>query len=118
MGSPMPEIETQDLELIDRVARKVVEYHAELPAVLTLEGSRPLSLIAGQTMTFFEPIVSAFLRLPDYRRFATLIERREAIEALIRAIETRADAAHAARTEARRAARAERRPHTVRPPRT
>src|SRR5262249_2514507 len=66
----------------------------------------------GQAMLFFEPLVAAMLRLPDYRRFARLVERREAMAALTRLIESRADAAH----EARRAARARRGPPANAPP--
>jgi len=103
-----PAVAPADRELLERVAARIVELHLEVPALLTLEGGRPLSVLAGQTMYFFEPIVGALLRWPDYRRFARLLERREALELLMRTIETRADAAreaHRAATEARRAAR-------------
>jgi hypothetical protein len=98
-------LSAEDLELLGRVAERVAALHMELPAILTLETGRPLSLLASQTMIFFEPFVAALLRLPDYRRFALLIERREAIEALIRLIEAKADEAE----RRRRAAAAERR---------
>ena len=86
-----------DLELLDRLARRVVDLHLELPAILTLETGKPLSLLAGQTLVFFEPIVQSLFRWGDYRRFAQLIERRGAVEALIQRIERRADEARAAR---------------------
>ena len=87
----------EDLDLLDRVARRVVELRMEVPAILTLETSRPLTVLAGQSMYFFEPMISAFLRMPDYRRFARLIERRQTVETLIRMIEGHADTAHARR---------------------
>ena len=93
----------EDRELLGRVADRVVSLRLEVPAILTLEGARPLSLIAGQAMIFFEPLVGAFLRLPDYRRFAQLIERRETLDVLVRMIEERADAAQDARRAARTA---------------
>lgn len=108
MGSEPQPLAPEDRALLERVAARVVELHMEVPAILTLEGGRPLSLLAGQTMVFFEPFVLALLRLPDYRRFARLIERRDAIEALIRMIERSADEAHARRRaeqQARRDAR-------------
>ncbi len=95
----------EDLELLERVAARVVELHMEVPAILTLETASPLSVLAGQTLVFFEPFVAALLRLPDYRRFARLIERREVVATLTRLIETRADAAHAQRRAAARARR-------------
>jgi hypothetical protein len=90
----------QDRALLDRVAERVVSLRLEVPALLTLEGGRPLSLLAGQAMIFFEPLVSAFLRWPDYRRFAQLIERREALDLLMERIEARAEESRAqARTK-------------------
>jgi len=107
-----PLLTDDDRALLDRIAARIVELHLEVPALLTLEGGRPLSLLAGQTMMFFEPIVGALLRLPDYRRFAQLIERRETLDILIQLVEQRADASQTAR----RAAAAERR--AARTPRT
>lgn len=87
----------EDRALLERVASRVVELRLEVPAVLTLESTRPVSLLAGQVMIFFEPFVQAMLRLPEYRRFARLIERRDAMELLTTLIEQRADAARAER---------------------
>lgn len=95
-----------DRALFDRVARRVVELRMETPAILTLESLTPMSLVAGQAMVFFEPFVAALLRLPDYQRFAKLIQRREALPELCAAIERHADAAHAARRAEREARRA------------
>src|SRR5262249_34744056 len=92
-----------DRALLDRLARRIVELRLELPAILTLETSKPLSLLAGQTLVFMEPVVQSIFSVPDYRRFALLIERRDAVEALIQGIERRADEAHAARRRAKQA---------------
>ncbi|MCE9626780.1 MAG: hypothetical protein K8R56_02550 [Candidatus Eisenbacteria bacterium] len=82
----------EDRALIERLAGRIAELRLETPAILTLETTRPVSLVAGQAMLFFEPIVQALFRLPDYRRFAALAERRDALEALTVAIEQAADA--------------------------
>ncbi len=95
----------EDEALLDRLAARVVELHMEVPAILTLEGGRPLTFLASQAMLFFEPIARALFRLPDYRRLAAMVERRESVERLIGKIEACADDAH----RARRAAAAERR---------
>ena len=94
------------------IAGRIAELRLEVPALLTIEGARPLSLLAGQALVFFEPSVGAFLRLPDYRRFAQLIERRETLEILMGLIEEHADKAHSARVEAAAARRAARTPRT------
>ena len=51
----------------------------------------------GQAMLFFEPFAQALFRLPDYRRLAALVERREAMEALAAMIERAADEREQAR---------------------
>lgn len=82
----------EDRALLETLAARVVELRMETPAILTLETAKPLSFLSGQAMIFFEPIVQMLFRLPEYRRYAHLIERREAIEFLTQAIESRADA--------------------------
>lgn len=94
-----------DARVLERVAQRVVELHMEVPAILTIEGSLPMSVVAGQTLHFFQPVVQALFRLPDYQRFASLIERRDALEYLVSLIEARADAAHRQRRDARAARR-------------
>jgi hypothetical protein len=80
-----------DRALLERLAKRVVELRLETPALLTLETARPLSVLAGQAMLFFEPFAQALFRLPDYRRLAALIERRDALEALATMIERATD---------------------------
>lgn len=87
------QLSPEDLALLDRLAARVVELHMEVPAVLTLESGKPLSVLAGQAMIFFEPFVQSLFSFPDYRRYAGLIERRDAIEALIVRIEERSERA-------------------------
>jgi hypothetical protein len=112
MGSDVPHLAPEDRLLLERVAKRVVELRLEVPALLTLESARPLSVVASQAMIFFEPLVQALLRIDDYRRFALLAERREALETLARMIEQRAEEAH----ETRRSARASRRARDGRDP--
>jgi hypothetical protein len=80
-----------DRALLERLAKRVVELRLETAALLTLETARPLSVIAGQAMLFFEPFAQAMFRLPDYRRVAALVERRDAMEALAGMIERATD---------------------------
>jgi hypothetical protein len=106
MGSESTPLAPEERALIERVARRVVELHLEVPAILALESSKPLALLASQTLIFLEPVLLAVLPLPDYRRFAVLVERRDALELLTESIERGADG----RREAERAARASRVP--------
>ena len=93
MATPADVLTEKDRALLERLAAKVVEWRMEVPAILTLESCRPLSLVAGQAMLFFEPLAQAVLRLPDYRDFARLVERRDALEALTVMIESAAERA-------------------------
>ena len=97
-----PALDPDDLALLDRLAARIVELRLETPAILTLESTRPLSLVAGQAMLFFEPFVQSVFRFTEYRRVAQLIERRDALETLTRRIEILADEAHAARRARRK----------------
>ena len=83
-------ISADDRALLDRLAARIVELRLETPALLTLESARPVSLLASSAMVFFEPLVQALFRLPDYRRFSRLIEDRDALELLVTLIEDRA----------------------------
>ena len=95
MGSEV--LTPEDRALLDRLAGRVVEMRLEVPAILALEGGRPLSLVAGQAMLFFEPLVQALFRFDDTRRYAALIERREALDHLRASIEARAEEARVAK---------------------
>jgi hypothetical protein len=88
----------EDRVLLGRVAARTVELHLEVPALLALESLRPLSLVTSQVMLFFEPFVQALLRMSDYRRFAVLVERREALETLGALIEEQAATARPPRS--------------------
>src|SRR5262245_12212288 len=88
-----------DRALLERLARRVVELRLETPALLTLETARPVSVLAGQAMLFFEPFAQALFRLPDYRRVAALVERREALAALASLIERATDERERARRQ-------------------
>ncbi len=99
-----PALADQDAALLDRLAERIVELRLETPALLTLETARPVSLLTSQAMVFFEPFVQALFRLPDYRRFAALAERRVTLDELAHRIEARTDA-RAAGEAAERSAR-------------
>lgn len=97
MAPDSPVLSADDRALLDRLAARIVELRLETPAILTLESARPLTVVAGQAMLFFEPFVQALFRLPEYRRFAALIERRDVMEVFARTIEDRAEEARRAR---------------------
>ena len=103
MASDPAALGAEDEALLDRLAGRVVELHMEIPAILALETSKPMTVIASQALIFFEPMIQSLFRFADYRRFTALIERRDVMESLIRRIEAGAEQARARRDESRRA---------------
>jgi hypothetical protein len=89
-----------------------------VPAILLLESMKPLSFLGSQALIFFEPMVRAFFTLPDYERVASLLERRESLEALMVRIEAKDERARQDEREAkarRREAREGGKPGAERP---
>jgi hypothetical protein len=104
MASELPPLTAEDEALLDRLATRVLELRMEVPAILALETAKPLTVVASQALIFLEPMIQSLFRFSDYRRFTTLIERREVMESLMRRIEAGAERARTRRDEARRAA--------------
>ncbi len=77
----------EERALLDKVAKKVVEWKMAVPAIMTLESVKPLNFIGAQAMIFFEPIVQSLLNLKDYDTFRGMLERRESVEMLLLRIE-------------------------------
>jgi hypothetical protein len=90
------EISEDDRALIAKLSDWLVERRLETPAVLFLESVRPLSFVGAQGMYFLEPFARAIFNVKDYERLARMLERRENLELLVRAIEDAADAREAA----------------------
>ena len=86
----------------------MVALRMTVPAILTLESVKPLSFVGSQALYFFEPMVRAFFTVPDYERFAALVERRDTLEALLVKIERRDEAVRVEEREAKARRRAER----------
>lgn len=81
-----------DLRLLERLAERVVALRLEVPALVTLESAKPVTLLASQAMVFFQPFVAAVFPVASYERFARLMENREHVERLARLVEERAEA--------------------------
>lgn len=84
-------LSAEDEALLAAVARRVARYRMEVPAILFLESVRPLNFVGSQAMVFFAPLVQALFAMPEYERFAKLLEDRENLERLARRIEAEAD---------------------------
>jgi hypothetical protein len=82
--TPLPE---EELAVLEKVAKKVVEKSMTVPAIVFLESVKPLNFVGSQAMVFFEPIVQSLFNLKDYDTFRTALEKRQTLEILIQRIE-------------------------------
>jgi hypothetical protein len=80
----------EDRDLLDRLAVAVAARGLTTAAIFMLESARPLGFVASQAMIFFRPLVRAFAKAESYDRLARLLERRGAVELLVRRLEARA----------------------------
>ncbi len=62
-----------------------------VPAVMFLESVRPLNFVGSQAMVFFKPIISRLFTSAEYDKLATILEKREVIDLLIKEIEQKSN---------------------------
>lgn len=91
------ELTAEDRELLARIAEKVVVRRMALPAVLCLESLRPLNFIGSQALVFLRPFLTPWCRQGDYDRVVAILDRREGLRCLVRAIEAASAAAEEGR---------------------
>lgn len=58
-----------------------------VPAILALEGLRPLSYVGGQLMHVLTPSVAIFLTPADWEALAELLEDRRGLDVVLERIE-------------------------------
>ena len=76
-----------DKNFLTGVAKKIIELKLVTPAIFFFEMVKPLNFIGSQTMVFFGPIVSAFVKTDGYYRAAELFESNVSVEFLISELE-------------------------------
>ena len=81
----------EDRVFLDRLADGIARRRLGAAALLFLESMKPLGFLGSQAMIFFRPIVQIVWSDPArYDRVTRLLERRGAIELLLRRLEARA----------------------------
>ena len=86
--------------LLDKMAGAVRKWRLEVPVVLFLETSAPLSHIGGQSLIAFSPLIAPLLRggISDVQRLSQLLARSENVRRLIDILsEGSSEESHAAR---------------------
>ena len=89
-----PALPAEEDAVLEKLAKKVVEWKMSVPAILALESVKPLNFIGSQTMVFFEPIIQAVFNIKDYDTFRCALEKRETLEILLLKIEDHDAIAH------------------------
>ena len=72
---------------LSKFAQKIVDRGMAVPSIFFLEMGKYASFIGSQTMIFFGPILTAFIKSEKYYDFASLLEDRNNIEFLLIEIE-------------------------------
>ena len=76
-----------DKQFLIDIAKKIKSKNLNIPSISFLEMMKPLSFISSQTMIFFGPIFSAFIKPDSYYRAAEIFENRDNVEFLLKEIE-------------------------------
>ena len=74
-------------EKLTKFAKKIVDRGMAVPSIFFLEMGKYASFIGSQTMIFFGPILTAFIKSEKYYNFAEILEDRNNIEFLLLEIE-------------------------------
>lgn len=77
----------QQTEAAEKVCREVVRRKLTPAAIVFLETARPLNYLGAQTMQFFAPMLTVLVEPESYQAFATFLERRDAIDWLLKKLE-------------------------------
>jgi len=76
-----------DIDFINRLAKKIHASGFVTPSVLFLEMVRPLSSLGSHAMVFMGPIVNGFMQSDGYYRAAELLNNKETLSILLDEIE-------------------------------
>ncbi len=74
-------------EIINKLAEGIVKRRLTAPTIMFLESVKPMNYLGSQLMIFLEPVVLSIFNITQYREVAVILEERDAIETIIKAIE-------------------------------
>lgn len=74
-------------DLMEKIAKSIVQRQLTVPAIIFLESIKPLSFLGNQMLIFANPVVSLVVQSGNYYKFIRMIENRENIEKLTIMIE-------------------------------
>lgn len=80
--------EPQRDELLERLARRIVERGLTAPAILFLEAYKPLAFLGTQLFWTIQPFLGIVLNADDVRDLALLMQDDTSTEALLARLES------------------------------
>ncbi len=81
------DLDPEKTDLLDKVARFVVDKNIEPIAVMTIESTRPLLHLGAQAGIFFEPFITMLFDKNKYELFRQCFEEKEYVDYLLDKIE-------------------------------
>jgi hypothetical protein len=81
------ELSAEELELFDKIAKEIAIRQMTVPALLLVEGFKPLNWIGSQFMLLLEPISVYLFNFRQALIFRRALQKREALEELAKRIE-------------------------------
>lgn len=90
-GEKKDVIPAEEDAVLEKFAKKVVEWRMAVPAILFIESGKPLNYVASQAMIvaqpFAQPLMEIFFDYHEYDTFRQALERRENVENVLQKIE-------------------------------
>ena len=81
------ELTEDQVELLQRMAAKIVRLRMTTPAIFFLESVRPMNYVGSQVMVFFAPLVRGVFNLPEWDQLQVILEKRSSISRFLDLVE-------------------------------
>jgi hypothetical protein len=87
VAKPPKNLTDHQIELLEKIADRIVKYRMAMPAILFLESVRPLNYVGSQAMVFLAPIVHSLFSTKEYDEIQQALEKRETISYFVDMLE-------------------------------
>jgi hypothetical protein len=107
LATPPEDITQRQVELLEKIADRIVKYRMAMPAILFLESVRPLNYVGSQAMVFLAPVVHSLFSAREYDEIQQALEHRQTISYVVDLLEEKENEAMVREKEAKAARRAQ-----------
>jgi len=81
------ELQEEELELFDRLAKEIVTRQMTVPALMIIETFKPLNWVGSQLMLLLEPIAVYIFSVKQFQVLRRAFQKRESMEVFATKIE-------------------------------